>query len=234
MKSGIAVMLQARMGSQRLPGKVLKPLGGMPMVAQILTRVRSSKLCNDFFLLTTRSRGDDPLAQIGVELNANVVRGSEEDVLSRFITALDDTDADIIVRLTGDNPFVDGALIDYLLAAYLSAKYRADYANNIEESGFPYGLSAEIIRRDVLLEAHEKGLTADDREHVTYYVRKRPDKYRLQTIHAPGSFPVSSLTIDTIEQYETVSDLFLRMQRIDPDFTFYDLMNNFTEVGAQK
>ena len=184
------------------------------------------------FLLTTEKAEDDPIADIGADLGVDVVRGSEDDVLGRFAMALDRTDADVIVRLTGDNPFVDGALIDYMLAAFLAASPRADYANNIDGSGFPYGLSAEIVRRAALLDAHANGRTAKDREHVTHYVRTRPDRYRLQTIHAPAPFTVESLTVDTKEQYDDVAGLFERLQRDKPDFGFYDLIESVTESGT--
>ena len=228
----IAAMLQARAGSARLPGKVLMPMGGKPMIAQILERARRSRLCSEFFLLTTEKAEDDPVADIGAGLGVSVVRGSEDDVLGRFAMALDRTDAEAVVRLTGDNPFVDGALIDYMLAAFLAASPRADYANNIDGPGFPYGLSAEIVRRDALLDAHDNGKTREDREHVTHFIRTRPDRYRLQTIHAPAPFTVDSLTVDTKDQYDEIADLFGRMQRDNPDFDFYDLIDCMTESGT--
>jgi len=234
MSTGVVAMLQARMGSKRLPGKVLKPIGAKPMIEQIIARVRRSKICDELFVLTTSSPDDDSLAHLCEELGVKTIRGSQEDVLSRYVTALDHTEAGVIVRLTGDNPFVDGSLVDYLLAAFLGRRRRADYANNIENSGFPYGLSAEIICRSALLDADEHGFTREDREHVTHYVRTRPDHYRLQTICAPGNFNVESLTIDTKEQYENVSALFQRMDSRDPNFTFYDLIDDHTGNGRKK
>lgn len=229
MNIPIAAMLQARTGSSRLPGKVLLPIGGKPMIEQILRRINRSQLCKEFFLLTTERAEDDPVADIGTRLGVNVVRGSEDDVLDRFVTSLNQTEAEVIVRLTGDNPFVDGDLIDYMLAAFLAANPRADYANNIDDSGFPIGLSAEIVHRRALMDAHKCGHTAEDREHVTHFIRSRHNKYRLQTIHAPAPFSVTSLTIDTKEQYDKLAPLFERLQRKKADFGFYDLFGIMTE-----
>jgi spore coat polysaccharide biosynthesis protein SpsF len=222
--AGIAAIIQARMGSSRLPGKVMMPLAGKPMLARLIERVGRSARVDKVMIATSDQSADDAISDLAVALGVDCLRGDEIDVLGRFVAAAHETGCGTIIRLTGDNPFVDGALLDFMIDAYLSDQPPADYANNIEGTEFPYGLYAEIFPAAVLEIASELGQSPDDREHVTHYFRNRPGEFSRQTIAAPGAFLYDSLTVDTREQYEKVAGLFEKHIALNELFTFRDLL----------
>jgi spore coat polysaccharide biosynthesis protein SpsF len=135
--------------------------------------------------------------------------------------------ADVIVRLTGDNPMVDGTLIDFVLDGFLSAEPRPDYAANFgqdpNETEFPYGLYAEVATFSAL-ERSRPLTTVYDREHVTWFIRSHPEQFRVLELEAPGQFQHDSLTVDTPEDYERVAQIFENCYLANPNFGFVDLM----------
>ena len=212
------------MGSARLPGKVIMPLAGKPMLTRLIERLRRSVKIDELMIATSDQPADDAVADLAESMGVGYVRGDETDVLARFVVAARKTRCKTIIRLTGDNPFVDGELLDFLIAAYVANSPLADYANNIEGTAFPYGLYAEIFPAEVLEVAAKLGRSPEDREHVTHYFRTRPGEYTHQKIEAPGAFLYESLTVDTAVQYESVAALFEKHIAINEAFTFRDLL----------
>jgi spore coat polysaccharide biosynthesis protein SpsF len=143
-KPEIAAILQARVSSTRLPGKVLKPILGVPMILRQIERVRRAKKIDQFIVATSNDRTDDPLADICSNTNIECFRGSLEDVLDRFYHAAKPLNPEHIVRLTGDCPLADPQLIDQLILFHLQGGY--DYSSNTVETTYPDGLDVEIFR----------------------------------------------------------------------------------------
>lgn len=181
---GVAVIVQARMGSSRLPGKTLADLGGRPVIDWVVNRCRAAGTVGEVIVATTDRSEDDPLVAHLEERGVPVVRGSSDDVLDRYRVALASTDAELLVRVTGDCPFVSPEIIDLGVAALLDGD--ADYAATGLDGRFPRGLDAEVVRRAALLEASEDAVDGEEREHVTLFIYRRRDRFSCVPIDAPA------------------------------------------------
>ena len=208
------------MGSVRLPGKVLLDLAGAPLLQRLIERVSRSRFLDNIVVATSDYPENDAIEALCSEIGCMVWRGSETDVLARMIDAAGE--AAILVRLTADNPFVDGLLVDYVVEAFLRSWPVTRYAANIEASGFPYGLFVEVVDMEALLSA---AMSKDqmDREHVTWYVRQRPQQFPSVTVKAPIAMSNQSLTIDTQDDYQRLKPLFENLFSQNPDFTYTDI-----------
>lgn len=196
----VVVVVQARMGSSRLPGKVLMELGGRPMLAFLLERLSSL----DMPVVVATSDGvlDDPVAECAAAAGAQVVRGSEMDVLARFGSVLERHRCDHVVRLTADCPLVDPTLVGATVDRHLAID--ADYTSNTIIRTHPDGLDVEVIRADVLREAIGAALDPAEREHVTPYVYRRPSRFRLAAVRTPDRWGHLRWTVDTLDDFERV------------------------------
>ena len=170
MTDKVAVILQARTGSSRLPGKVLADLAGRPMLAFLVERLRRCPSLSLIILATTELVEDDHLVEIGRSLGLKVVRGSQHDVLSRFALAVNETDAQVLVRITGDCPFVDPELLEEMIQEFCKSNF--DYLSNCVEPTYPDGLDVEIFTRSALLMAQSECSDSAQREHVTPWMRE--------------------------------------------------------------
>jgi spore coat polysaccharide biosynthesis protein SpsF len=181
----ILAVLQARMSSTRLPGKVLMPLAGAPMIVRQIERVARSRRIDKLVVATSEHAGDDGLARVVRREGVAVFRGSLDDVQARFIGALDEFGpADHVVRLTADCPLADPQVIDATIDRVVSA--RADYGSNTPpHRTFPQGLDVEVMTAGALRSAALRATTPEEREHVTWTLHRRPDAYR-QAFHSQG------------------------------------------------
>lgn len=161
-------VIQARMGSSRLPGKVMMELGGVPVLAHVVARARAAPGVDAVCVATPITSQDDPLAELAQSLGAEVARGSETDVLSRYALAAEVTGADRVVRITADCPFLDPRVTGRVLGLLDTG---ADYASNVAPRSWPKGLDVEAFTRHALVRAHEQAVDAYDREHVTPWMR---------------------------------------------------------------
>jgi spore coat polysaccharide biosynthesis protein SpsF len=200
----VAVILQARTGSVRLPGKALAKIGESTLVERCLHRLTLAQ-AGEVILATTRASEDDALAAIAERMGLRVCRGSGDDVLDRYVAAARSADADIVIRATGDNPAVDHDAPRRLLAALVGA--RADYAC---EEGLPLGAGVEAITTEALRRSAAAATAADDREHVTLYAKRRPGAFRIARLQAPANLrrPDLRFTIDTPDDLDYMRRLF--------------------------
>ena len=204
------ILVQARMGSSRLPGKMLLPLAGRPLLSWILAGASAARLAERVVLCTSEGPENDALAELAAGLGVAVFRGSENDVLGRFVAAGRLHRAVWVVRVCGDNPFVNGGEIDRLIA-YFGEQAR-DYAcNHVPRDGnnYPDGLGAEITTLAHLEEAAAQSDDPQDREHVTRYLVTRPQRFSQGTFPAPPeiAFPQVKLDIDTASDYRRMGRL---------------------------
>jgi spore coat polysaccharide biosynthesis protein SpsF len=198
------VVVQARMGSTRLPGKVLEPLAGKPMLAFMIERLGGLD-AGPLVVATSGDPRDDPVAALARESGAAVVRGSEADVLSRFVVALDTFPSDRVVRLTADSPLADPAVVDDALT--LHADRAVAYTSNSLLRTFPDGLDVEVIDAHALREADASATQADEREHVTPYLQRHPDRFPIAQLDSGADLGHLRWTVDERDDLERLRSL---------------------------
>jgi len=210
LKRKVGIILQARMGSKRLPGKVMRQLAGKPMIQWIIDRL---KLCNksDILILATSNLAEEqPLVDCAKKLNIEVFRGSELDVLSRYYDCALHYGLDDVIRATGDNPFVDPEECDRLVDFYQSQDL--DYATISTQliDGYPLGVGLEIFSIRALKKSMVEGKMSHHREHVNEYILENPQIFKQARIMPPSHKKAGdiSLTVDTIEQFTTAEDIY--------------------------
>lgn len=198
-------IVQARMGSSRLPGKVLMELGGDTMLACVVARLRAARTITNVMIATTTSSLDDAIVAEANRLGVAVHRGSETDVLSRYLEAARRSAADVIVRVTADCPLLDPFVVDAVVEALGPG---VDYASNTHERSFPRGLDVEALHRDTLERIGRLGTSAAAREHVTAFVMEQPALFRIAQVRGDGDASDLRWTVDTDEDLALVRRLF--------------------------
>jgi spore coat polysaccharide biosynthesis protein SpsF len=195
------------MGSTRLPGKVLADVGGRPMLALMLERLGRSRLLDEVCVATSTLERDAPIEELCATRGVWCVRGPESDVLERFRQAVCATGADVVVRLTADCPLICPEVVDCVLQRFLEATPPADYARNCLRRTFPRGLDTEVVSRRVLDLAAAEASESPDREHVTCFVWRQPDRFRLLSVEDVVDRSGLRWTVDTPEDLELVRHL---------------------------
>jgi spore coat polysaccharide biosynthesis protein SpsF len=207
-------IVQARSGSTRLPGKVLLPLLGEPMLTRVMRRTARAQRVDAVVVATTTERGDDAIVELGEREGWPVVRGSVDDVLDRYVMAAEAHDADVIVRITSDCPLIDPGVIDDTVAAF--GESGCDYASNgLEPRTFPRGLDVEVIARAALLRAWHDDVDPAWREHVTPYIYRHPELFRLRAVTSPDDRSDQRWSVDTAADYELVTRIYGALGRDD-------------------
>lgn len=201
----ITAVVQARMGSTRLPGKVMTLLGGKPLIEVLLHRLAKSTRITTIVVATTENSLDDPLVAQAEALGYRVFRGSEPDVLSRFYLAVESQRPDIVVRITGDCPLVDASLVDAVIDAYVAGG--VEYASNTNPPTYPDGLDVEVFSFAALAEAHRDATSRFDREHVTPFLRTS-GRFRTLNVTAQEDWSAERWTVDEPRDLEVVSAVF--------------------------
>ena len=202
----IAAIIQARMGSRRLPGKVLLPIANTTVIGFMIERVMKAKKLDKIIVATTENSVDDILCDALVDMDINFFRGNENDVLGRFHAAAVDCGAKVIVRLTADCPLMDGQLIDEAITEFLTGDY--DYYSNVIDRSFPDGLDIEIFSSDTLATTTQECTDAWSREHVTPYMRAssglkvKTGNFRVGNFKFTANFAHLRWTLDTASDYE--------------------------------
>lgn len=216
-------ILQARMSSSRLPGKVLADLVGAPMILRQIERVSRAQRISRLIVATSTRPDDDVLAKTLKDANVEVVRGDLDDVLSRFILALDAAPEEpAAVRLTADCPLADPTVIDDTIALFHQSG--ADYASNTGDTRtFPKGLDVEIFRASALREAHAETTDPYDREHVTPFLYRRPERYRLVTLTQARDEGDARWTVDRPDDLDFVRAVYAALYAVRPDFSSDDV-----------
>lgn len=220
-----AIIVQARMTSTRLPGKVMMPLGGRPMLACLLERLRRVTLADKIIVATTTNATDDVIAEFCGEEGVSLHRGSEADVLSRYAEAVRKHDVDVVVRVTSDCPLLDPLLVDRIIGVYQQGQERRiDYVSNMLEPTCPYGMAVEVFSRKALLEADAEASDPAEREHVTPFIYWRPERYVLEAFKLDTDLSSYRWTVDTPEDFELVQLLYNEIYPVNPLFTMSDVV----------
>lgn len=215
-------VLQARTSSSRLPGKVLMPILGRPMLALHLERLGRCTSFDWLNVATSTDPSDDTLANLCKFQGVDCFRGSLNDVLDRFVCAARPYAPDVIVRLTGDCPLADPSLIDDIVMRFVESDL--DYLSNCVPATFPDGLDVEVMRfRDIEIAAREAVLPSH-REHVTPFIRKQPERFRVGNYSSEIDRSFMRWTVDEPEDFEFVRRIYERLYPANPAFTTDDVL----------
>lgn len=225
----VLCFVQARMSSRRLPGKVMHVICGKPMIEHILNSLAFAKAISDTVVVTTTNPKDDELANFLEKKQFKYFRGEECDVLSRFTNALRVYPADYIVRITADNPLTDPELVDRTVGLAISRG--CDYVSNHLKKTFPLGYVVEVISAKTLLKIERITRNPNDREHVTLYVHKNPDKFSCENLLALQNliYPHWRLTVDTMEDLELMQHIFKSLYRKNSYIKYSDVVRFLLE-----
>lgn len=233
--SVFACIVEARMRASRLPGKVLKPILGRPMLDLMIERLRRARTIDRLVVATTDQAVDEPILRLADSLGVACFRGSEEDVLDRVLKAAQSVGADVIVETTGDCPLHDPAIIDKVVADYRLGG--ADFVANMLEYSTPRGTDVRVFSTAAL--AHIAATSNDpaDREHVSLHFWEHPDRYRLRNVvcEMGADAPGFRLTVDTAEDLELVRRVYEALYPANPRFTIaevLDFLRRNPEVAA--
>ena len=218
----ILAVVQARMSSKRLPGKVLKSILGRPMLLHQLDRARRARAFDRLVVATSTDDSDDDVVSLCRDSGYECERGSLNDVLDRFWQIASRDGAEHIVRLTGDCPLTDPEIIDLVVDAHLANG--ADYTSNTQpHSTWPDGLDVEVVRAGVLEQAWNEAATPSDREHVLPFVWSRPERFRLNTVVNEMNLSDLRWTVDDQTDFEFVEAIFAALYPKDPMFGLRDV-----------
>ena len=224
-KEKIVAIIQARMGSSRLPGKVLKEVNGVPLLKYQFERVKQSLFIFETVIATTVREENDVIAEFCEQNQISCFRGSEDDVLSRYYECAREYKADIVVRLTADCPLIDPRVIDEVVKIYMENDY--DFvANTAPPEGFTYpeGMDVEVFSFKLLERAAREAEKPSELEHVTHYFWQNPQLFSSYRVDLKQDFSDYRLTVDYPEDFEVAEEVFYGLLQKDPLFTMHDVI----------
>lgn len=219
----ITAIVQARMGSTRLPGKVLIDIQGKPLLEHVMDRVGMTRLIDRIVIATTVNEKDKAVIEFAKNLSIPYYVGSEDDVLDRFYQAARKFGANIIVRITPDCPMIDPHVIDEVIERYLKGDY--DYVANTLKRTYPDGLDVEVFSYKALEKAWKEARWFSEREHVTPYIWKNPDKFRLSTVESEVNLSHLRWTVDEESDLQFVREVYRHIYKEGDIFYMEDVLN---------
>lgn len=232
----IIAIIQARIGSTRLPAKVIKTILGKPMFFYIVERIKRVSLIDDVVIATSEEKSNDIIRKLCQEHGINCFSGSEIDVLDRFYKAAKQYKADIVLRITADCPLIDPNIIKKILQIFLES-WEYDFlglatgagaaTEKFDKKRFPDGLDTEIFTFKVLENAWNHAISPLDREHVTPYIWKRPEKFRIFTYTSDIDYSELRWTVDNQEDFEVIEAIYKNLYPQKPDFGLEDILKFF-------
>ncbi len=215
----IGAIIQARFSSQRLPGKVLRPLCGKPLLAHLVDRLKRSTALDVIGVATSTESSDDAVAAFCASAEISCYRGSLDDVLGRMQAAARNFALDGIVRVSGDSPLLDPALVRQAVKLFRRGGW--DLVTNVQVRSFPKGQSVEILSAEALDRVAKNARAATEREHVTPYIYTHPDLFRIRSLVARVARPTLQLSVDTAEDFVRIEAILnaagARADRLDLD-----------------
>ncbi|WP_019959643.1 cytidylyltransferase domain-containing protein [Woodsholea maritima] len=223
----VVAIIQARMSSSRLPGKVLKPILGKPIIAWMMERLSRAQSLNHLILAIPDEPGEETLAAFAAGRGMSCYRGPRDDVLARFEGAVEACapDADIIVRVTSDCPLLDPVIVDHCVNFFITNFPAFHYVAPQVPPTLPNGMSVEVFTRAALNRAHKQAVSAYDREHVTPFMQKAEEGFSVGRIPFGLKAGHIRLCVDTHEDYAMISALIEKLAPIKPDFNLADILN---------
>lgn len=223
---GVLCIIQARLGSTRLPKKVLKKLEDKSVLSHVVYRVKQSKLIDQIIVATTNQKEDDQIVKECLKIGVEYYRGDEKNVLSRYYEAALDKNCEIIVRITSDCPLIDPEIIDKMIKYFNdeNKKYQLDYLSNSLEETFPRGFDVEVFTFNSLKEAYGNANLEYEREHVTPYIYLNKNKFTIKNYYNYENYSNYRLTLDTIEDYLVIQKIYENLYNADKIFYYKEII----------
>jgi spore coat polysaccharide biosynthesis protein SpsF (cytidylyltransferase family) len=222
----VTAIVQARMSSTRLPGKVLQPIIGKPMLSLQLERISRSRLITHICVATSTDSSDDAIADLCRDLDIDYFRGSLSDVLDRFYQASQKYTSDLLVRLTGDCPLCDPEVIDTVTERALSGPF--DYVSNCLRRTYPVGLDTEVFTPEALETVHREARLPSEREHVTPYIYNHPEKFLTGNVACDRDLSHHRWTVDEPDDLTFVAQVFEHLYHANANFNTRDILQLLT------
>ena len=231
MKKRVLAIIQARMSSSRLPGKVLLELNGEPTILWIVDRLKKALTVDEVIVATSIDESDNQLFELLRDKKIECFRGDLEDVLSRFIGVLTNSDAEVVIRVTADCPLVMPKLVDQMVNDFFASEL--DYLSNTIIPTFPDGLDVEIFTKEALMRLNDLSLSSQEREHVTLGIRNRPEHFSLSNF--VGQTDLSSLrwTVDYEEDFLFVREVYSHFEKRESDFEYEEVLYLLEKAGLK-
>jgi len=223
--SKIACIIQARTGSSRLPGKVLKKILGKPLLEHLVERLKRSQTIDEIVIATTLKSSDRAIIDLAEKCAVQWYAGSEDDVLSRYVGAAKKVNSPHVIRVTSDCPLIDPETIDKVVNQY--KKTNVDYVSNTLERTYPRGLDAEIFSMEALEKADKAAVDQSSREHVTLYMYRHPEHFSLSNVRAepPLNRPDLRLCVDTEEDFRLIKEIYEALYKPEKIIDVLDVLN---------
>ncbi|UNL84777.1 glycosyltransferase family protein [Priestia koreensis] len=223
----IIAIIQARMGSTRLPGKVMKKVMGRSLLEHQIIRVKQSAFIDEIVVATTTKKQDDVIVEVCEKIGISYYRGSEHDVLTRYYEAATQYKADVVIRLTSDCPVIHHDEIDKVIQCFLEKK--PDYASNTITRTYPRGFDTEVFSYDVLKKVFEQAISLPHREHVTSYIYSHPEQFSLLSVTNEVNYSQYRLTVDTPEDFDLIKIVIQNLYTDISPFPFQEIINLLRE-----
>ena len=218
-------VIQARMNSSRLPGKVLLDICGLPVLVHVVRRVQQAKNVDKVILATSNTCSDDSLERCCIQNQIKCFRGSEDDVLDRFYKAVQWAGAkeeDYVVRITADCPFIDAEVIDLVVETAIKSK--CDYVSNTIKPTYPDGLDVEVFTVKSLKKAWDNACLKSEREHVTPFIYRHPELFKTQNVEGELDYSELRWTLDEKEDFEVINNVYIELYKKDSFFKMKDIL----------
>ncbi len=225
----VAAIVQARMGSTRLQGKILKEISHKPMLWHIVDRLSHSKIIDEIIVATTNLPEDDLVQEFCERNNILFYRGSSEDVLSRYYEAANKFKTDIVIRITSDCPVIDPLIVDNMLEYFFTENQLSalDYLSNVLPRTFPRGLDTEIISFNSLARSYNEATLQLEREHVTPYIYNHPEKFSIKYFVNEKNYSFHRWTVDTEKDFRLIEEIYKELYGKKELFLFEDILKLF-------
>lgn len=225
----IAAIVECRMTSSRLPGKVLMEACGKPMLELLVERLKRVNALDDIVLATTVNHADDPIVAMAKRIGVSYFRGSEKDVLRRVLDATRSVNGEIIVEITGDCPLIDPEITAQVIDLYLLND--CDYASNVDPISYPVGMDVQVFGAELLALSDREGTSREDREHVSLFIRRQPERFRKLHLPAPPTLhlPDLGLTLDEESDYFLIRMIYEHFYSMNRNFSCYDIVSYLRE-----
>jgi spore coat polysaccharide biosynthesis protein SpsF len=221
------IVVQARMGSSRLPGKVALPLAGAPLLVRMIERIQLAKTPFEVMVATSTEAADDVVVELGKQAGVRVHRGDPLDCLNRHVTAVNEAGADHVVKIPSDCPLIDPGVIDEVLGFYFANEKAFDFVSNLHPPSWPDGNDVEIMPAELLRLADREATKPLEREHTTPFFWEQPQRFRIGNVRAADGVDRSMshrFTIDYPEDYAFISAVFEELYPQKAAFSLDDIL----------
>ena len=227
----INIIIQARVGSTRLPGKIFKPLAGKPILWHVVNRLKNSKMCNNIIVATTILHEDDRVEEFCKSNNILFYRGSSDNVLSRYYEAAKKFNSDIVIRITSDCPVIDPVVLDNMIAEFLTSQEikKVDYMSNSIIRTFPRGLDIEIFTFDALEKTFKEAKNNYELEHVTPYIYQHPELFAIKNFAYKTDLSFHRWCVDTKEDLMLAEEIYNALYNSKELFLLDDILELFDQ-----